>query len=1114
MKWLASLAFVVGCSSTATPDGEAVVLARDARGVRMIAARDMAPAPAATPTDSARLHVSRLADVWGVAAGKLPVLAGVGEVPVRGGTIVRLAQQLDGLPVWGGELRLLVRAGGELHTASGTLVAADTPRAPARFIDDQAGAIARAAQGAGVQRALAKAVWYRSGKGLVSAWVVDAYLDNGDAVRTVIAGDDGRVLARRSLVVDAFTYSVFAETDGEKHPLDGPTLDVTPHPTGIPDRQYPPYVAGPSLITIDGIDPWLPVDATETVGNNVDAYVDLNIPSGLSNGDFRATTTGASTFGYVYNTSLGPLDSTQQQMAAVTSLFYIINWLHDFWYQAGFVEAAGNAQASNYGRGGVEGDPLLAEAQDNALGGSRNNANMSTPMDGMPPRMQVYVWSGRDERALTMSPSGRTPAVNTAVWGPQSFDVSGALVLGTDGQGVNPTDGCEPITTTSTNKIVVVDRGNCTFKKKALNIQNAGGVGMILVNFTTSISPPQMGEDPTITTPITVAPLSVTDVEGAAIKQDIAAGTVNATMHRVEAADLDGSLDSTLVAHEFGHYLHHRLSLCENTMCRALSEGWGDFSALMLMARPGDNLSGAYPFSVYVTQSFTIDPAYFGIRRAPYSVNQSINALSYRHMADGEALPTTHPFLPSNSNHEVHNAGEVWASALWEGYVALQNAGTSFTEMRATMMHYVVAGLLLMPSEASPMESRDAILRAALASSQADYEILLAAFARRGFGSCAVAPPPESSTFVEIVESSVVAGKPQLAALWVDDGCDRDGVLDNGETARIQIKLANQGHAALTDVTIAVTSQAPGVTIISPPVSIARFATAEVIDLEVEARLDGVTDVVAGDLTLAITATGGCESTLKMPLGLRLNVDDVPETSATDTFDAAESNWIPWTAAWSHIRETSVDGYWHGDDLPEPSDVRLSSPPLVASDTEPVVISFAHRYAFEEAQRTQWDGGVVEYSVDDGVTWADVSTLTDPGYPGTITTETGNVLAGRPAFSGTSAGYPEFITTRLDLGTALAGMTFRLRFRIGTDAGTGAAGWDVDDVAISGITNTPFASQVADDGACDDIVDPDDPIVSGGGGCCGAGSSGGSSGLFSLVVLALLRRRARPRPRA
>ena len=102
-------------------------------------------------------------------------------------------------------------------------------------------------------------------------------------------------------------------------------------------------------------------------------------------------------------------------------------------------------------------------------------------------------------------------------------------------------------------------------------------------------------------------------------------------------------------------------------------------------------------------------------------------------------------------------------------------------------------------------------------------------------------------------------------------------------------------------------------------------------------------------------------------------------------------------------------------------------------------------------------------------------------------------------------------TVTVDLGTALASQTFRIRFRIGTDSGTSADGWGIDDVRFTGIVGTPFPAQVPDDGDCtpDDEEPELDPIISGGGGgCCHAGAPGGS-GLFALGVLASLVRRRR-----
>ena len=49
-----------------------------------------------------------------------------------------------------------------------------------------------------------------------------------------------------------------------------------------------------------------------------------------------------------------------------------------------------------------------------------------------------------------------------------------------------------------------------------------------------------------------------------------------------------------IVAHEWGHYFHHRLSDCGSGQCGAMSEGWGDFLALHTALREGDNLDGTF----------------------------------------------------------------------------------------------------------------------------------------------------------------------------------------------------------------------------------------------------------------------------------------------------------------------------------------------------------------------------------------------------------------------------------------------------------------------------------------------------------------------------------------
>jgi len=76
--------------------------------------------------------------------------------------------------------------------------------------------------------------------------------------------------------------------------------------------------------------------------------------------------------------------------AAITNLFYWHNIVHDIFYLNGFDEPAGNFQEDNFGKGGLGGDAVQANAQD---GAGYNNANFATPRDGLRPRCRMYLWN-------------------------------------------------------------------------------------------------------------------------------------------------------------------------------------------------------------------------------------------------------------------------------------------------------------------------------------------------------------------------------------------------------------------------------------------------------------------------------------------------------------------------------------------------------------------------------------------------------------------------------------------------------------------------------------------------------------------------------------------------
>jgi MYXO-CTERM domain-containing protein len=1170
--------------SAQTPSAAAVQLgatpsALDSQGVpRMLRGTANQPAVvAATATAAARMHVERLAPAWGVRGGGMPTLEALGEIRVAGGTVVRLRQLIDGIPVAtsaGGEVRVMVAKDNSLVVASGKLMSSATPHARApKFVDDDAAAIARAVTetyknnfvasfapsslatksvakdgtrmltgttgSVNVQAARARKAWVPDVRGLTAAWIVEAYTSDGkssgDLYRTVVAAD-GRVLSRVDLTAsEAYSYRVFAETDGEFHPFDGPIVDSTPNVTGMPNTTaFPAYVT-PNLITVDGLnhpdgsdvpDPWLDSGSTETVGNNVDAYIDTNAPDGLSFGDFRATVTKPAAadgsapgeFDRTYDTGASALGSQPQQMAGITSLFYIINWMHDFWYDGGFTEAAGNGQNLNYGRGGEDRDAIRAEAQDCATCAtpSRNNANMSTPSDGFNPRMQVFVWT--NEKTRTIKAGTLTPAAGSASFGATNFKFTANLVLANDGGAApsSPTDACTALTAPATGKIVLVDRGACGFKLKALNVQAAGGIGMIVANNAAMGAPINMADDPTITTAITTGNMSVGTDDGAALKAALVAGPVSVAMERVLGPELEGTLDASVVAHEFGHYVHHRLTECNSKFCGAMSEGWADFSALLTITREGDDLDKAYPMAIYSTQSFPGDPVYFGIRRAPYSVNMAINGLTFKNMADETPAPTTFPFNGGGPNSEVHNGGEVWASMLWEGYVALQKApGAKFDDVRLKMRQYVVAGLLLAPPEATPLETRDAILAAVNAASPADHAILAAAYARRGFGSCAVTPGADSQDFNGIKDDFAVKGQlvPGAVAIGEQTSCDHDGVLDAGETSRITVDISNPGPVDLTGVAVTLTSSNPSIKIAAPMVMIGKLKAYAGSSALFYVQLDGSVSAPAiADLKATMTSADGC-GPVEVPMSIRVNTDDAAGTSTTDNFNAGSSAWTPDDGEWAHGRKTALDGYWHGtDDGGQPSDSSLTSPELQAGPGA-LTATFTHRFSFEGTVDQAFDGGVIEISTDGGTKWDDISTVADPHYNVVITAGTTS-LSELPAYGAMSDGYPATSAVTLDFGTKLAGKSFLIRFRVVSDDNTGAEGWDIDDLVFTGLANKPFPTLVANAAACNPDAGSGSGTGTGGdkGGCqtSGGGAPGGGA-LAALAVLGvvLVRRRRR-----
>ena len=142
-------------------------------------------------------------------------------------------------------------------------------------------------------------------------------------------------------------------------------------------------------------------------------------------------------------------------------------------------------------------------------------------------------------------------------------------------------------------------------------------------------------------------------------------------------------------------------------------------------------------------------------------------------------------------------------------------------------------------------------------------------------------------------------------------------------------------------------------------------------------------------------------------------------------------------------------------------------------------------------------GVVVEVSDDGGATWTDMKDVagvditngyTDvvPTAPAGVTPNERNPLEGRDAFTGGNPALFDpndadgFDDVSVNFHGAYAGKTVLIRFRYGygwTDFGPLWL-YEVDSVALSGITNHPFLTDVADRGLCKPIANagPDQTV--------------------------------------
>ncbi|KAJ3746074.1 Fungalysin metallopeptidase-domain-containing protein [Lentinula detonsa] len=240
---------------------------------------------------------------------------------------------------------------------------------------------------------------------LVTVWKFEVEMENNWYEAAVSAIAPHRIISVVDWASDAplpvpetpkepASYNVFAwgindPSDGNRT-LQKENFDGLASPVGWHSL---PFVNDPSFKGVKPSNAFYRNTST-TFGNNVFAQENWEGQNAYLN-NYRPDAGSTSMYDFQYKPKVSDSDEAMDVArsyinATVTQLFYTSNMIHDLYYRYGFTELAGNFQQYNFGRGGREGDAVIANAQD---GSGFNNANFMTPPDGTNGRMRMYLWN-------------------------------------------------------------------------------------------------------------------------------------------------------------------------------------------------------------------------------------------------------------------------------------------------------------------------------------------------------------------------------------------------------------------------------------------------------------------------------------------------------------------------------------------------------------------------------------------------------------------------------------------------------------------------------------------------------------------------------------------------
>jgi hypothetical protein len=327
-----------------------------------------------TPEEVARGFLAAHGSLFGLSTDGVARLRKTSMVPAAdGGTHVYFTQAAAGIDVFDGRVNVRVGPDGSVRSLGSRLYIG--PGGPVRVAIAPAEALARAV--ADVYPSIApttslisedddpmreavfdgtgfafpprlRLIWFPTADGFRLAWEIRiAEPSLITSYRMLVDAVDGSLLYRKNT-----TWSADARYLNGNQP--SPETEEF-----VPNRHVLGTIPSSTAESPQG---WISGDGTSLEGNNARSHLGYYTDPGLSD------PLGA--YDYAYNT----------QSSALTNAWWWTNDAHDRFYALGFDEVAGNYQTDNFGKGGVEGDPIEVTV---FAAGKRDNAFFSpTSADG------------------------------------------------------------------------------------------------------------------------------------------------------------------------------------------------------------------------------------------------------------------------------------------------------------------------------------------------------------------------------------------------------------------------------------------------------------------------------------------------------------------------------------------------------------------------------------------------------------------------------------------------------------------------------------------------------------------------------------------------------------